>query len=108
MNAINLVSAQPWVERLGLTLLHFLWQGVLVVAVYAAARRWTVRAARPNVRYFLACAAFAVIAVAPVLTWSLLSSPAPGPLIVSFATPISAASASVQSVPARLSVGQSR
>ena len=27
MNAIQILATQPWVERLGLTLLHFLWQG---------------------------------------------------------------------------------
>ena len=40
MNAIQLLAAQPWVERLGSTLLHFLWQGVPIAAVYAAARKW--------------------------------------------------------------------
>jgi hypothetical protein len=29
---------QPWAERLGWTLLHFLWQGILVAALYALAR----------------------------------------------------------------------
>jgi len=28
----------PWTERLGWTLLHFLWQGILVAALYALAR----------------------------------------------------------------------
>src|SRR5215471_1200369 len=50
------------IELLGATLLHFLWQGVLIAAVYAVARRC---AARPEVRYVLACAALAVMAVAP-------------------------------------------
>src|SRR6185369_6827086 len=29
---------QPWTDRLGWTLLHFLWQGLLVAALYALAR----------------------------------------------------------------------
>ncbi len=29
---------QPWTERLGWTLLHFLWQGILVAPLYALAR----------------------------------------------------------------------
>src|SRR6185503_11214026 len=29
---------QPWAERLGWTLLHFLWQGILAAALYALAR----------------------------------------------------------------------
>jgi hypothetical protein len=55
MNAIQFLSAQPWVGRLGSTLLHFLWQGALIAAVHAAARRWTARFSGPNVGYILAC-----------------------------------------------------
>jgi uncharacterized protein (TIGR03435 family) len=58
-------------ELLGATLLHFLWQGVLIAGVYAAARR---SVARPEVRYLLACAALAVMAAAPVATWIALRS----------------------------------
>ena len=43
MNAIHFLSSQPWVGLLGSTLLHFLWQGVLIAAVYAAARKWIAR-----------------------------------------------------------------
>ena len=38
MNAIQFLSSQPWVERLGWTLVHFLWQGAAIAALYAAAR----------------------------------------------------------------------
>jgi uncharacterized protein (TIGR03435 family) len=69
MNAIRILSAQPWVGRFGSTLLQFLWQGILIAAVYAIARR---RAASPNTRYILGCVALAVMAAAPVITWSLL------------------------------------
>ena len=43
MNAIQILATQPWVERLGLTLLHFLWQGTIVVTIYAAVRKWGAR-----------------------------------------------------------------
>ena len=76
MNAIQLLSAQPWVERLGWTLLHFLWQGVLIAAVYAATRKWFARSAGPNARYALACAALALMAAAPLITWSLMNTAA--------------------------------
>ena len=72
MNAIQLLSTQPWVERLGWTLLHFLWQGVLIAAVYSAIRKWIARSAGPNARYLLACAALAGLASAPLITWGLL------------------------------------
>lgn len=57
------------IELLGATLLHFLWQGILIAAVYAAVRR---SAARPEIRYLLACAALAAMAAAPVATWIAL------------------------------------
>src|SRR5512147_2898405 len=60
------------IELLGATLLHFLWQGILIAAVYAAVRRG---AARPEVRYLLACAALAAMAAAPVATWIALRPP---------------------------------
>jgi uncharacterized protein (TIGR03435 family) len=72
MNTIQLLSAQPWVEHLGWTLLHFLWQGLLIAAVYAAARKWFVRF-DPEKRYVLGCVALAAMAAAPLITWSLMN-----------------------------------
>jgi uncharacterized protein (TIGR03435 family) len=74
------------IELLGATLLHFLWQGVLIAGVYAAARRC---ASRPEVRYLLACAALAAMAAAPVATWVALHPLSPDALTVaaSFAAP---------------------
>src|SRR2546423_1892946 len=43
MNAIHMISTQPWVERLGWTLLHFLWEGLSIAAVYAVGRKWSER-----------------------------------------------------------------
>jgi uncharacterized protein (TIGR03435 family) len=73
MNAIQILSSQPWVERLGWTLVHFLWQGSLIAALYAGARKAVKRIASPNTRYLLACAALALMMAAPLLTWSLVS-----------------------------------
>ena len=106
MNAIPFLSAQPWVERLGAALLHFLWQGVLIAAVYAAARRWTARSSGANVRYVLACAALALLAAVPVLTWILLRPAAPGPVTIPVAAPVSAvASTAVRNLPALVFAG---
>ena len=69
MNVIHMLSSQPWVARLGETLVHFLWQGILIAGVYAAARRWM---ARPNTRYALACVVLAGMTAAPLVTWALL------------------------------------
>jgi uncharacterized protein (TIGR03435 family) len=65
------------IELLGATLLHFLWQGVLIAGAYAAARRW---ASRPEFRYLLACAALAAMAASPVATWIALR-PVPAKVI---------------------------
>jgi uncharacterized protein (TIGR03435 family) len=65
---MQLLSSQPWVERLGWTLLHFLWQGALLGAAYALARR----SPRPNTRYVLACVTLATMMAAPPVTWTLL------------------------------------
>jgi uncharacterized protein (TIGR03435 family) len=70
MNAIQLLSDQPWVERLGWTLLHFLWQGILVALVYAAARKM-LRSSQS--RYLLACAALVILIAAPVATFRVLA-----------------------------------
>lgn len=96
MSVTQILAAQPWVERLGLTLLHFLWQGAIIVTIYAAARKCGARTLGPNGRYLLACAALAAMAVAPVVTWMLLRPPAPG-VAVAFTAPLSAA----QTAPAR-------
>jgi beta-lactamase regulating signal transducer with metallopeptidase domain len=53
-------------ERLGWTLVHFLWQGAAIVAVYAAVRRLF---ASTNGRYLLACVALAMMITAPAVTW---------------------------------------
>ena len=91
MNAIQILATHPWVERLGMTLLHFLWQGAIVAAVYAAARKWGARALDANRRYFLACAALMAMAIAPIVTWILLRGPSPESVAVTFAAPMSAA-----------------
>jgi beta-lactamase regulating signal transducer with metallopeptidase domain len=54
---------------LGLTLLHFLWQGVAVAAMAAVALALTRRAA---VRYVVALVALAAMVAAPVVTFAVL------------------------------------
>ena len=55
-------------ERLGFTLLHFLWQGACIAAIYAIARTW-MRSAQA--RYGLACVALAAMVAAPVVTFAV-------------------------------------
>ena len=60
---------QPWTERLGWTLLHFLWQGILVAALYGLARTLAGRRMSARGRYATACASLLAMAAAPALTY---------------------------------------
>ena len=90
MSLPQILAAQPWVQRLGLTLLHFLWQGAAIVTIYAAARKCAARSLEPNGRYLLACAALTAMAIAPAVTWMLPQGPAPG-AAAAFTAPMSGA-----------------
>jgi uncharacterized protein (TIGR03435 family) len=103
MNAIQFLSSQPWVERLGWTLVHFLWQGAGISALYAIARRVT-RSSSPNTRYILACVALAAMAAAPLVTWNLLRPSHPVPVAAHPAGRVaSAAPAMIITLPASVS-----
>lgn len=106
MSTLQMISTQPWVEQLGLTLLHFLWEGLSIAAVYAVGRKWTERRCGPNARYNIACVALASMAAAPVVTWILLGPPAAKSVAASFTAPLSAAAPhAAQSVPLLISGG---
>jgi hypothetical protein len=70
---IAALAGSTLVRALALTLLHFLWQGAAIAAALAlfdlAARR-----AAPAVRYAAACAALALMAIAPPVTFWILSA----------------------------------
>jgi beta-lactamase regulating signal transducer with metallopeptidase domain len=60
---------QPWTERLGWTLLHFLWQGILVAALCALARALAGGRISARGRYAIACASLLAMTAAPVFTY---------------------------------------
>jgi len=60
---------QPWTERLGWTLLYFLWQGILVAAFYALARALAGGRISARGRYPIACASLLAMTVAPAVTY---------------------------------------
>ena len=76
MTMLTAFASQPWVERLGWTLVHFLWQGFAIAAIYAAVRRALACAWGPNARYLLACMTLGILMVAPLVTWALLGATA--------------------------------
>ena len=73
---------QPWAERLAWTLLHFIWQGTLLVAIYALARL-AAGSLTARARYAMACAALLAMALSPAATYwwlarsGIAASPAP-------------------------------
>jgi beta-lactamase regulating signal transducer with metallopeptidase domain len=69
MNALQFFVSQVWVERLGWTLIHFLWQGALITAAYAAAVPWMTRRLSANARYLIGCFALAAMMAAPLATY---------------------------------------
>lgn len=56
------------VGRLGLTLAHFLWQGTLIAGALGLLL-WMLQGRSPRLRYGLACAALALMVLAPLGTW---------------------------------------
>jgi len=78
MNTIQLVFAQPWVERLGFTLLHFVWQGALIGVLFAALRELAGQRLSAKGRYVLACLALAAMVAAPLATYGAIASLEPG------------------------------
>ncbi|MHC4509128.1 MAG: ankyrin repeat domain-containing protein [Planctomycetota bacterium] len=72
MSIIEFFSQPLW-HRLGLTLTHFLWQG-LVVAVLASALVRLFRLRAGNTRYCVYLLAFVVVAICPVITFTMIEA----------------------------------
>ncbi len=63
------------VQATAATLVHFFWQGWIVAALYAVARNWPGRTRSAHFRYLLGCAAMGAMAIAPIATFIILTSP---------------------------------
>jgi len=61
-----------WVQQLGWTLLHFLWQGSAIALVWALLRAFLRRSLSAQGRYLLACLALSAMVAAPLVTWVVL------------------------------------
>lgn len=68
--------ATPIVETLGLTLVHFLWQGALVAVIFAALLH-LLKNSSAATRYKTACIGLVLMSVLPVATYTYLY-PTPG------------------------------
>ena len=74
MSAIQMFAEQAWVTRLGWTLVHFLWQGAAIAALYGVARRWVGPSRSAQIRYLLGCAALTTMLAAPLVTFSTIGA----------------------------------
>src|SRR5271170_4438845 len=73
MKSLQLLFAQPLAADLGWTLLHFVWQGALISALFAAVRGLGAGSTSARSRYALACSTLATMASAPILTYGFLA-----------------------------------
>ena len=73
MKSLQLLFAQPLAADLGWTLLHFVWQGALISALFAAVRGLGAGSTSARARYALACLTLATMASAPILTYGFLA-----------------------------------
>jgi|GEM_PF-3256949 beta-lactamase regulating signal transducer with metallopeptidase domain len=69
------LAAHPFVERLGWTLFHFVWQAMIVSVIAAVALR-VFRNATANRRYVGLCAGLLLLAAAPMVTFVALPADA--------------------------------
>ncbi len=73
---MTMFLALIWIRQLGWSLLHFLWQGTVIAALYALIRYLPARSASAHSRYLLACGALAAMAAAPLITFFAISQAA--------------------------------
>ncbi len=76
-SAIHIPDAAAFIHMLGWTLLHFLWQGCAIATAFALAMLAMRRAAPPQ-RYLAGCITLAMMATAPVATFTWLWQRADG------------------------------
>jgi TonB family protein len=96
MFALNLESLYPIVQALGWALIHFLWQGAVIGALFAGGML-ALRSFRPSARYIWGLICLTATAVAPVVTIVLayeLGSPASSGLTTLMLDPVMAAAPS--------------
>lgn len=78
------ILSQEIVQRLGWTLLHFIWQAAAVALILTILLR-LLRKSTANLRYIIACLALALIVLLPVITFKLV--PVSQPLVAAHFAP---------------------
>ena len=77
------------IERLGWTLLHFLWQGTAIAVAYAVLRAVLSRALPSQGRYALACGALILMTITPPLTFFLIARGGDSLPVIAWSVPAS-------------------
>ncbi len=65
------ILSQEIIQKLGWTLLHFIWQAAVVALLLAILLR-LLRKSTPSLRYIIACLALVLIVLLPVITIQLV------------------------------------
>jgi beta-lactamase regulating signal transducer with metallopeptidase domain len=73
MSSVETILTDPIFQTLGWTLLHFIWQGSLVAALYALLAIW-LRDSSSNLRYGAACLAMLLMLAFPIATGFVIDS----------------------------------
>jgi len=76
MGILENILSQQMIQKLGWTLIHFLWQAILVALVLAILLR-ELRKSNANLRYMIICMSLALIVLMPVATIQLVRVSAP-------------------------------
>ncbi len=81
MNVVEHVLSPPIVQRIGWTLVHFVWEAAILV-LFVAGLLAFLRGRSAASRYVTACAGLSALALLPLLTFCFMSFPDPGQVSV--------------------------
>ncbi|HJQ68424.1 MAG TPA: M56 family metallopeptidase [Blastocatellia bacterium] len=99
MNLLEALFAQSFIQALGWSLIHFVWQGAAVAAALAGANI-LLRKRSANARYFAACAALAMMLA--LMAGNLLYFTSPSPSFARGVAPAPADAGKLQTTPASI------
>lgn len=73
MNTLQSILFQPLTEKLGWTLIHFIWQGAAAAILLALLLR-ILRKSSANARYLVTCIGLVLIILLPIITFQLIDT----------------------------------
>jgi protein involved in polysaccharide export with SLBB domain/beta-lactamase regulating signal transducer with metallopeptidase domain len=98
MSLLQWVGSQTWVDALGWTLVHSVWEGVVVAIILAIVMR-SMRSMSANARYVIALVALMILPAGAVSTFGLLNRQAPPPKAHAIGAPSVVVQASAGAAP---------